>query len=261
MEQIRKASGFLFDLDGVFYQSGRALPGAVETLAFLRENGLPFRFLTNTTTRNRKTLQHELSTIGLDCKEDEIISAGFSGVDFLRKMGSPSCSFYITEDLKIDYLEFEEIIDQPDVIVIGDYDKWDFDTLNIAFIQIMAGAQIVALHKGKYYKTDSELRLDAGGFVAALEFATERTAYIVGKPNKVFFQCALNDLKLTSKDVVMIGDDLINDVQGAQHLGIPGILVKTGKYHEGMVESSGIKPDAFIESIGDLPKILASCKE
>ncbi len=261
MEQIRKANGFLFDLDGVFYQSGRALPGAVETLAFLRENRLPFRFLTNTTIKNRKTLQHELLNIGLDCKEDEIISAGFSGVDFLRKMGSPSCSFYITEDLKRDYLEFDETIDQPDVVVIGDYDKWDFEILNIAFVQIMAGAQIIALHKGKYYKTDLGLRLDAGGFVAALEYSTGQIAHIVGKPNKLFFQCALDDLKLGSDDVVMIGDDLINDVQGAQNLGIPGILVKTGKYHEGMVESSGIKPDAFIESIGDLPKIIERCKE
>ena len=40
--------------------------------------------------------------------------------------------------------------------------------------------------------------------------------------------------------------------------GIPRILGKTGKYHKGMVESSGINPDCFIHSIADLPNILNS---
>ena len=40
--------------------------------------------------------------------------------------------------------------------------------------------------------------------------------------------------------------------------GIPGILVKAGKYHKGMVESSGINLDGCLHSIADLPKILNS---
>lgn len=258
MDLIRNAKGFLFDLDGVFYQSGKALPGAIDTLDYLRQKNIPFRFLTNTTTKNRKTLQIKLSEIGLKCIEEEIISAGYVGIDFIRKMGSPSCRFFITDNLKKDYSEFEENPEKPEAIVIGDFDDWTFDLLNQAFQHMMNGAEIIAFHKGKYYKVDSGLRLDAGGFVVALEFATGKKAQIVGKPNKAFFQCALDDLNLTPEEVVMFGDDLINDVQGPQNLGIPGILVKTGKYHEGMVESSEIDPDGFINSISDLPTILNS---
>jgi len=258
MEPVRSAKGFLFDLDGVFYQSGKPLPGAIETLIYLRKNKIPFRFLTNTTIKNRSSLQEKLSGIGLVCAENEIISAGYVGIDFLRKKGSPSCRFFITDNLKQDYSEFEENLDHPEAIVIGDYDDWDFEKLNEAFQHVMNGAKIIALHKGKYYKVDSGLRLDAGGFVVALEFATGQKAHVVGKPNKAFFQCALDDLSLTPEDVVMFGDDLINDVQGAQNHRIPGILVKSGKYHEGMVESSGINPDGLIDSIADLPTILNS---
>ena len=238
MEPVRRAKGFLFDLDGVFYQSGKPLPGAIETLIYLRKNKIPFRFLTNTTIKNRSSLQEKLSGIGLVCAKNEIISAGYVGIDFLRKKGSPSCRFFITDNLK--------------------HVDWDFEKLNEAFQHVMNGAEIIALHKGKYYKVDSGLRLDAGGFVAALEFATGQKAHVVGKPNKAFFQCALDDLSLTPEDVVMFGDDLINDVQGAQNHRIPGILVKSGKYHEGMVESSGINPDGLIDSIADLPTILNS---
>ena len=258
MNLIQKAKGFLFDLDGVFYQSGKALPGAIETLLFLRDKQIPFRFLTNTTTKNRKSLQNKLNEIGLICSENEIISAGFVGVDYIRKMGSPSCRFYITDNLKQDYSEFKEEKKNPEAIVIGDFDDWTFELLNQAFQQVMNGAEIIALHKGKFYKVDTGLRLDAGGFVAALEFTTGTVAKIVGKPNKSFFQCALDELKLAPEDVVMLGDDLINDIAGAQKVGIPAILVKTGKYYDGMVESSGISPDGMINFIGELPTILNS---
>jgi len=140
--------------------------------------------------------------------------------------------------------------------VIGDFDEWTYDLLNEAFYHVMNGAEIIALHKGKYYKVDSGLRMDAGGFVAALEFATGKDSQLIGKPNKAFFQYALDDLRLVPEEVVMIGDDLINDVNGAQNLGIPGILVKTGKYHEGMMESSKINPDGLIDSIADFQNIL-----
>ena len=258
MRLIEKAKGFLFDLDGVFIQSGKPLPGAIDALASLRALNIPFRFLTNTTTQSRKTLQSTLKSIGLNCDEEEIFSAGFSGVQAIKAMGYPTCSYYITDDLKKDYLIFEEDIEKPEVIIVGDYEDWDFKKLNQAFQYVMSGSRILALHMGKYYRVDSGLRIDAGAFVAALEFATNKKAKIVGKPNKEFFNSALNDMGFGPKEVVMFGDDLINDISGAQELDIPGILVKTGKYHEGMLESSSIIPNGFLESIAELPKIISN---
>ena len=258
MKLIQKARGFLFDLDGVFVQSGKPLHGAIESLKVLRSLSIPFRFLTNTTTKSRMTLQNTLNSIGINCEEGEIFSAGFSGVQAIKTMGSPKCIFYIADDLKKDYLGFQEDINNPEVIVIGDYESWNFEKIDHAFRCVMNGAKILALHMGKYYRVDSGLRIDAGAFVAALEFATNKKAKIIGKPNKEFFNSALNDMGFGPKEVVMFGDDLINDISGAQELDIPGILVKTGKYHEGMLESSSIIPNGFLESIADLPKIISN---
>lgn len=256
MNRLKNAKGFLFDLDGVFYQSGKALPGAVNTLSHLKSKNIPFRFLTNTTTKNRTALKEKLNQIGLPVLESEIISAGYSGVDFLRQLGSPTCTFYMTENLIEDYNEFEVSTDSPEAIVIGDYDKWNYQLMNEAFRFVMNGAEIVALHKGKYYQVDDGLRLDAGGFVKALEFATGKQAHIVGKPNKAFFNCAIQDINIRPENLVMIGDDLTNDIYGAQNVEIEAFLVKTGKYHEGMLENSTIQPDGILDSIKDLPKFL-----
>jgi ribonucleotide monophosphatase NagD (HAD superfamily) len=55
----------------------------------------------------------------------------------------------------------------------------------------------------------------------------------------------------------MVGDDIESDVDGAQRMGMTGILVRTGKYRDDVVRASGIRPTWTIDSIADLPALLA----
>jgi ribonucleotide monophosphatase NagD (HAD superfamily) len=77
-------------------------------------------------------------------------------------------------------------------------------------------------------------------------------AMIIGKPSANFFKIALDDMGLKSSEVAMIGDD----IDGSQRVGLTGILLKTGKYHQSYAEASQVKPDLLIGSIADLPKLL-----
>ena len=45
--------GVLLDIDGVLAVSWEPLPGAIETVGWLRSNRVPFRLITNTTTKTR----------------------------------------------------------------------------------------------------------------------------------------------------------------------------------------------------------------
>ena len=102
IEKIKNAKGFLFDLDGVFIQSEKSLPGAIETIKVLQARGIPFRFLTNTTTKSRKTLHMLLLELGIKCEQEHIFSAGYSGIKTIIEMGYPTCHLYISDDLKKD---------------------------------------------------------------------------------------------------------------------------------------------------------------
>ena len=175
-------------MDGVFIQSGNLLPGALETVNILKAKNIPFRFLTNTTTKSKKTLHKQLNRLGIECEEKHIFSAGFAGIRTIIDMGGPSCKLYISDDLKEDYNVFNFNNDNPELIVIGDYKKWDTNLLNQAFNHVMTGANILALHVGKYYKTDNGFKLDAGAFVKAIEYSTGKEAIVVGKPNALFFK-------------------------------------------------------------------------
>ncbi len=249
--------GFLFDLDGVFYISGELIPGGMDAISLLRKKEITFRFVTNTTTKTRGQLTQKLNDLGLDVTENEIVSAGQAGVIYLDSLGSPKCHLLISDDLKEDYSRFDCGDEKPEWVVMGDRGhNWTYDDMNKAFRYMMDGADLLALHKGKYFQVSDGLDMDIGAIVAGLEYVTGEKAVTLGKPNREFFQAALSDLNLAPQEVTMVGDDLVNDIVGAQTAGMKAVLVKTGKYRQEILERSDIVPDAIMDSIAELEILL-----
>ncbi|HEX9034112.1 MAG TPA: HAD-IA family hydrolase [Streptosporangiaceae bacterium] len=111
-----------------------------------------------------------------------------------------------------------------------------------------------------YWKTDEGLLLDTGAFLPGLERAAGVSAEVTGKPAGAFFAAALDALGVGPEQAVMIGDDIDNDVLAAQRLGVTGVLVRTGKYREATVRSAPAAPDYVIDSVADLPALLAGLR-
>lgn len=257
MTSHTQVKGYLLDLNGVFYVGNRVLPDAQRTIAALKATGIPYRFATNNTTESVRTMSEGLSRMGLDIQPEEIISAAYAAVLYLRQKGNPTIYPLLSEDAKRDFDEFPVSETHAEVVVLGDADgQWDYRMLNRAFKLIMQGAELVALHKGKFWQWEAGLQLDIGAFVTGLEYATETTATVVGKPAESFFQLALTDLGLPAHQVAMVGDDIEADIGGAQTVGMTGILVKTGKYRKSLVAKSAVQPDLILESVNELVDLL-----
>ena len=71
---------------------------------------------------------------------------------------------------------------------------------------LLQGCPLIAIHKVRYYKRGDGLALGPGPFVSALEYASDTRAEVVGKPEPMFFQQALQDLGCAAENAVMIGD-------------------------------------------------------
>jgi ribonucleotide monophosphatase NagD (HAD superfamily) len=97
--------------------------------------------------------------------------------------------------------------------------------------------------------------LDAGPFVAALEYATGVTAEVVGKPSPAFFELACAELGLPASQVVCVGDSLENDCLGARQAGCRTILVRTGIFTQETLARSAVQPDLVIDSIAELARV------
>jgi HAD superfamily hydrolase (TIGR01458 family) len=247
----------LLDLSGVIYVQDEAVPGAAEALEQLREAGFPIRLVTNTTMRPRRSILERLDRLGIEADPAELLTPATLARRRCEEAGYDSVALVVLDELREDLEGLEESEGGVDAVIVGDLgDRWDYQVLNRAFRRLMEGAELIALQKNRYWETAEGLSLDAGPFVAALEYAVGREAEVVGKPSLAFFELALGDLGVGADRAAMVGDDVEADVGGALEAGIPGILVRTGKYREEDVRASGIEPTATVDSIADVPDLV-----
>lgn len=258
-DRMKGIKGFLIDLDGVLYVGDHPVAGAQAAIEYLNQNNYTFRFVSNTTQKCRKTIVKRLSAMGFDIPEEYIFTPPLAAVAHMKKTGKLHCYLLTTGDVDSDFAQVcgQDTNTKNDYVVVGDAGNTiTYERLNTAFRHLMGGAELIALEKDRYWMAHDGLALSAGPFVKALEFASGKTATIMGKPSKEFFDLALNDMGLKSGQVAMIGDDITTDIGGAHQAGMRSILVRTGKYREDVLQCATVKPTHIIDSIAYLREIL-----
>jgi HAD superfamily hydrolase (TIGR01458 family) len=259
MASLDGIDAVLLDLDGVLYVEGELLPGAAEAVQRLRGAGMALRFVTNTTANSRSQTLDKLRGFGIELEEDELVTPAALARRHCEDTGHRTVALIMNDDVKADFEGLEEADTDVDAVIMGDLgEQFGFRILNQAFRLVMDGAELVALQKNRFWLTADGLSLDAGPFVAAIEYATGKDAFVVGKPSAGFFEIVLADLGADRDSVAMAGDDIETDIGGALDAGIAAVLVRTGKYREDFVRDSGIDPTATIDSVAELPELLGS---
>lgn len=249
--------GALLDLDGTVYEDEAPIPGAAAAIAALREGGVPVRFVTNTTRVPRGTIAGWLEGFGIPAAADDIFTPPRAAASWLAEKGRRRIALCLPRPCYREFSGLEVVDEGPEVVVVGDLGPgWTFDVMNRTFRWLLDGADFVALHRNRYWKTGGELVLDVGSFVAALEYATGREATLVGKPSRPLFEAATRSMGLDLGDVVMVGDDVEADVAGSRALGMHAILVRTGKFRADELGAYPVAPDDVIDSLAALPERL-----
>jgi HAD superfamily hydrolase (TIGR01458 family) len=207
-------------------------------------------------------LVERLRDYGFDVSPEEVFTAILAGVDVVKDAGYRCVAPFIPEAALTDLKDLElcggtsgrTATRTPQGVLVGDLgEHWTYPLLQEAFDYLMSGAALIALSRDRYWLHKGRLTLDAGPFVAGLEFAAGKSAVVAGKPSAAFYAAALRSLGLDAPaSAAMVGDDLWSDVQGAQRAGLQGWLVRTGKYREAVLGESGIKPDRILDSVAAL---------
>ncbi|HEY7438900.1 MAG TPA: TIGR01458 family HAD-type hydrolase [Acidimicrobiia bacterium] len=251
--------GVLLDVDGVLVVSWKALPGAPDALHRLRGAGLPIRLLTNTTSKTRAEVAGALRACGFELDDQELLTASVATSAYLGEHYTRARCAVLNEG-PLDDLEGVELVDlsdSPEVVVIGSAGPmFDWQTMNLAARTVANGAELVAMHGTAAWQTRDGLCIDGGAYATALEHATGVTATTIGKPARGMFDAAVAGLGIDPAEAVMVGDDLASDVLAAQHLGLTGVLVRTGKFRQALLDRSAEQPDVVIDAVTELPAFL-----
>jgi HAD superfamily hydrolase (TIGR01458 family) len=249
--------GLVIDLDGTLYDGEGAIPGAADAVARLRHGGIQICFATNTTRRPRAHLVSRLASMGIVVDPEELFTAPVAAARWLAGVGATKVSLLLPEPTFEEFEAFTIDDATPEYVVVGDLGReWTFDRLNLAFRALQRGAALVAIQKNQFWDPGEGPCLDAGPFVAALEYASGRDAVLVGKPNVAFFVTAAEYLGVPLDQIAVVGDSVANDVIGAQRAGCLGVAVRTGTFNEQHLEGLERPPDAILDSVADLPSWL-----
>jgi len=265
--------GFVLDADGVLVLRGAALPGSMEAVTSLTQRGIPYRVVTNFSALHRETLAGWFDRGGLTIDPERIITgtSATAAHTAVRYPGRPLFVLAATDALR----EFDGqhllTADAADAatpgtvaaVVIGDAgDDLSFRNMDVAFRLVRGGAELLSMHRNPWWLTPKGETLDAGAYVVGLEFATGRTARILGKPSPAVFRQAVAGLvadlgeRLPRSSFAMVGDDLRADVAAAQRVGMRGILVLSGKTsaaEAGQAGRSGARgPDGIAATLADV---------
>ncbi len=250
-------AAILLDVDGVFHVSGEPIPGGAETVRRLRADGHRLRFVTNNTTRTRAQLAEELRAIGVELDDEELQTTPRAAAHAL----AGKRVLALTMHAIVGELEGIELVgEDAEAVLIGGADEtpetnlvFSFMNLARAFQELEAGADLYCLHKNRWWQTRQGPLLDAGAFVAGLEYAADIEANVLGKPSPAYFDAALDALDADASMAWMVGDDIESDIGGAQRCGMHTVLVRTGMFRPDSVEASRIRPEVIVSSIAQLP--------
>ncbi|XP_034564671.1 phospholysine phosphohistidine inorganic pyrophosphate phosphatase [Notolabrus celidotus] len=258
----KNLKGVILDMCGVLYDAGEgdgvAIPGSVEAVRKLRTSDLQLRFCTNETQASREKFVAKLGRLGYDISVSEVFSPAPAVVAVLKERGLRP--HLLVHDGVLP--EFDTVDkSNPNCVVIGDAaEAFTYKNMNDAFnvLTWQKKPLLISMGQGKYYKETDGLKLDVGAYTKALEYATDSKAEVIGKPSPMFYQTVLTDMKLHSHEGLMIGDDLVSDVGGAQNCGMLGVQVRTGKYRPSDENHPTVKADGTVDNLAQAVDMILS---
>jgi HAD superfamily hydrolase (TIGR01458 family) len=266
----------LLDLDGVIVLAEKPVEGSAQAIGELARRGIPFRIVTNTSLVSRATLSRWGASMGAVIPPDRFQSAlSVSAAYTARRFPDQPLYVLTSDDARTEFdgqrLLSDDEASKPDAraaaVVVGDSpEAATWDNLNRAFRLVRNGAELIGMHKNRWWLTPDGPTIDSGAYVAGLEFSAGVKARIVGKPSREFFREAASALAVESRaaggralrrgDIAMVGDDLETDVRAAQRVGLRGVFVLTGKHSRADLEAVAKRgrpaPDLVAESLADV---------
>ncbi|XP_007519722.1 phospholysine phosphohistidine inorganic pyrophosphate phosphatase [Erinaceus europaeus] len=259
-ERLAGIRGVLLDISGVLYDSGAGggtpIPGSVQAVARLKRSRLKVGFCTNESQKSRGALVRELQALGFDISENEVTAPAPAACRLLRERGLRPHLLVHPGVLS----EFEHIdTSNPNCVLMADaVEGFSYQNMNRAF-RVLMGLErpvLISLGRGRYYKETSGLMLDVGAYTKALEYACGLKAEVVGKPEPEFFKLALQELGLEAHQALMVGDDLVGDVGGAQRCGLRALQVRTGKFRPSDEQHPEVRADGYVDNLAEAVGLL-----
>jgi phosphoglycolate/pyridoxal phosphate phosphatase family enzyme len=253
--------GYAFDLDGTVYLGDAPLPGAIETIARIRQAGRPVVFVTNNPLHSAADYAGKLRGLGVEAATADVVTATDALVSYLRSACAQARLLVLGEELLLDTLSTAgfALTSEPaaaDVVVVSFDRTFDYAKLLAAYRAVrLGGARLVATNPDPYCPTPDGGLPDCAAMLAAVQACTGASAEaVVGKPSRHMAAAVLGRLGRAAAGSAMVGDRLSTDIAMAKSAGMAGVLVLTGATSPADLTAAeaSVRPDYVIKTLPEL---------
>jgi glycerol-1-phosphatase len=224
----------IFDLDGVVYLGTEPVSGAAQAIEATVDGGTAVTFVTNNASRRAADVGALLRGMGVKARDSDVLTSAQAAAELLESdlpagspvlvVGAPA----LAEEIRAAGLTPVERADaRPLAVVQGYGPDVGWVQLAEACVAIRAGAQWVATNTDVTLPSPRGPLPGNGSLVAALATALGREPdVVVGKPEPTLFRLAAQHR--SADRVLVVGDRLDTDIEGANRAGLDSLLVLTG---------------------------------
>jgi NagD protein len=252
---MKTSKNLITDMDGVLVRGKKLVPGADRLIAQLQERGREFLVLTNNPIFTPGDLAHRLTVMGLVIPPERIFTSALATAQFLQSQRSNGTAFVVGESGLTEAIHAVGYVItdiDPDYVVLGETEAYNYSLITKAIRLIDAGAQFIATNPDASGPTEHGIVPGCGAMASLIEKATGKSPFFVGKPNPLMMRTALNYLDVHSEDTIMIGDRMDTDIIAGVESGMETVLVLTGVTRREEIDRFPYRPTWVLESIADI---------
>lgn len=237
--------GFLIDLDGTMYRGNEVIEGAKSFIEYLHEKNAPYLFVTNNSSRTPEEVASHLRQIGIDTTSEHVFTTSQATAKYLKKKLTGK-QIYCIGETGIRHALAEEgfhfVNENADAVVVGIDRSLNYEKMAQACIEIRKGALFVSTNVDKAIPTERGLVPGNGALTAFLSFSTNVEPIVIGKPEAIIMEQALERLGTKKEETIMIGDNYDTDILAGINAGVDTLLVHTGVTTKDMLTRVSIQP-------------------
>jgi HAD superfamily hydrolase (TIGR01450 family) len=216
----------LCDLDGVVWRAESVIPGAVDALRRLSDDGARLWFVTNNSNRPAHDYAERLESLGLPARGKILTSAMAAATlvmatETVMACAGPGVVEAIT-DRGATVVDGSIADDSVDAVIVGLHREFDYVRLANASAAVRAGARLIGTNHDPTFPTPRGQEPGGGSILAAVATASARSPILAGKPHEPMAALVRERLGeyFDPTRTVMVGDRPSTDGRFAQRLGV-----------------------------------------
>ncbi|KIL46439.1 HAD family hydrolase [Jeotgalibacillus alimentarius] len=251
---MKAYKGYLIDLDGTMYRGTEPIPEAVDFVKKLKDNGIPYLFVTNNSSKTQEQVAAHLQNFDVPAEPEQVFTTSLATASVIsREM--PGGSAYVIGGDGIRQALTEKGItireENPDYVVVGLDREITYEKLALGCLAVRNGAKFISTNGDIAIPTERGLLPGNGSLTSVITVSTQTEPLFIGKPEAVIMEQALEVLGLAKEEVVMVGDNYDTDIKAGFNTGMDTLMVHTGVSPKSLLAEKEEQPTYSINSLSE----------